>query len=60
LGATHVEKSTMDDATKANRLSAVGGSYVRMGKSNGKGGNGAEAPQACSILVPECESCQPL
>ncbi len=59
MGATHVEKSTMDDASKANRLSAVGGSYVSMGKSNGKGnGNGAEAPQACSILDPECESCQ--
>jgi hypothetical protein len=36
-----------------------------MGKSNGKGngadngkGNGSDAPQACSILDPECESCQ--
>ena len=60
MGATHVEKSTMDDATKANRLSAVGGNYVSVGKgkSNGKGGNGVANPAACSILDPECESCQ--
>jgi len=57
MGATHVEKSTMDDASKANRLSAVGGNYISMGKSNGKG-NGSEAPSACSVLDPECESCQ--
>ncbi|KAA6184110.1 ribonucleoside-diphosphate reductase subunit alpha [Thiohalocapsa marina] len=56
MGATHVEKSTMDDASKANRLSAVGGNYLSMDKarSNGSG----KAPQACSILDPECESCQ--
>ena len=59
MGATHVEKSTMDDASKANRLSAVGGSYVSLGKgkSNGKG-NGAAEPAACSVIDPECESCQ--
>ncbi len=57
MGATHVEKSTMADTGKANRLSAVGGSYPSAGKANG-GGNGAEAPAACSILDPECESCQ--
>jgi ribonucleoside-diphosphate reductase alpha chain len=54
MGATHVEKSTMADASKANRLSAVGGSYIST--DQGKG-NGA-APPACSILDPECESCQ--
>ncbi|MBV5336119.1 hypothetical protein JZU48_03800, partial [bacterium] len=27
MGATHVEKSTMADATAANRLRAVGGGY---------------------------------
>jgi ribonucleoside-diphosphate reductase alpha chain len=54
MGATHVEKSTMDDASKANRLSAVGGSYITLDKDKG---NGA-APKACSILEPECESCQ--
>jgi ribonucleoside-diphosphate reductase alpha chain len=59
MGATHVEKSTMDDASKANRLSAVGGNYVSLGKgkSNGKG-NGSAEPAACSVLDPECESCQ--
>jgi ribonucleoside-diphosphate reductase alpha chain len=59
MGATHVEKSTMDDASKANRLSAVGGNYVSLGKgkSNGKG-NGSAEPAACSVIDPECESCQ--
>ncbi|MBK1720162.1 ribonucleoside-diphosphate reductase subunit alpha [Thiocystis violacea] len=59
MGATHVEKSTMADASKANRLSAVGGNYISMdgGKVSGKG-NGAAAPSACSILDPECEACQ--
>jgi ribonucleoside-diphosphate reductase alpha chain len=60
LGATHVEKSTMADTSKANRLSAVGGSYVSPGKakSNG-GGRPPEAPaQACSAEDPGCESCQ--
>ena len=54
MGATHVEKSTMADATAANRLSAVGGSYnlLDKGKRNGA------PPQVCSILDPECESCQ--
>ncbi len=59
MGATHVEKSTMADASKANRLSAVGGSYISLdkGKGNGKA-NGSAAPKACSILDPECEACQ--
>ncbi len=59
MGATHVEKSTMDDASKANRLSAVGGSYISLDKGNGNGKvNGSAAPKACSILDPECEACQ--
>jgi len=60
MGATHVEKSTMDDASKANRLSAVGGNYISLGKTNGKGNGTATAaePKACAILDPECESCQ--
>ena len=53
MGATHVEKSTMDDSSKANQLSAVGGSYQAAG-GNGTG----EAPKACSILDPDCEACQ--
>jgi ribonucleoside-diphosphate reductase alpha chain len=60
MGATHVEKSTMDDDSKANRLSAVGGSYLSLEKTkpNGKGNGVAAAPAACSILDPECEACQ--
>jgi ribonucleoside-diphosphate reductase alpha chain len=58
MGATHVEKSTMADSSKANRLSAVGGSYPSAAKVKPNGGNGAAAPTACSILDPECESCQ--
>ncbi|MCG6859976.1 MAG: ribonucleoside-diphosphate reductase subunit alpha [Chromatiaceae bacterium] len=52
MGATHLEKSTMDDASKASRLNAVGGTYVA-----GKG-NGAGEAKACSILDPDCEACQ--
>lgn len=55
MGATHVEKSTLDDTGKANRLSAVGGNYLTMDKAKG---NGAAAPAACAILDPECEACQ--
>jgi ribonucleoside-diphosphate reductase alpha chain len=60
MGATHVEKSTMADASKANRLSAVGGAYQSPGKakSNGSGKPADPAPKACSIDDPECESCQ--
>jgi ribonucleoside-diphosphate reductase alpha chain len=58
MGATHVEKSTMDDASKANRLSAVGGSYISMDKGKSNGSGQSASPSACSILDPECESCQ--
>ncbi len=44
MGATHVEKSTMANAGRANKLNAVS--------------NAAEVPQACSILDPDCEACQ--
>ena len=51
MGATHVEKSTMDTA-RANKLNAV----------KTEEGTGAEAqstaPKACSILDPDCEACQ--
>ena len=46
MGATHVEKSTIADASRANRLNAVGMQPE------------AEAPKACSILDPDCEACQ--
>ena len=44
LGATHVEKSTVDNQTTT---SAVQSEAV-----------GSAAPKACSILDPECEACQ--
>jgi ribonucleoside-diphosphate reductase alpha chain len=42
MGATHVEKSTVEG--RESKLNAVS--------------NGSKAPQACSILDPECEACQ--
>jgi ribonucleoside-diphosphate reductase alpha chain len=54
MGATHVEKSTMDDSSRANQLSAVGGSYQALSTAD----TGSAAPQACSILDPDCEACQ--
>lgn len=54
MGASHVEKPSVADSTKANRLVAVGGSYIELDKGKG---NGA-APKACSILEPDRESCQ--
>ena len=56
MGATHVEKSTMDDHGKANKLSAVGGAY--QSSSALRTPADTEAPKACSILDPECEACQ--
>ena len=49
MGATHVEKSTMDDSSRANKLNAVGG---------GNGSAETAAPKVCSILDPDCEACQ--
>jgi len=49
MGATHVEKSTMDDSTKANKLNAVGGESALAADT---------ASKACSILDPDCEACQ--
>ena len=45
MGATHVEKSTVQG--RENKLNAV--------QSDS---NGSSAPQACSILDPDCEACQ--
>jgi ribonucleoside-diphosphate reductase alpha chain len=50
MGATHVEKSTMDDSSKANRLNAVGGGQA-IAADDG-------TPKVCSILDPDCEACQ--
>jgi len=51
MGATHVEKSTMADTSRANKLNAVSGAGAAPAAE-------PEAPQACSILDPECEACQ--
>ncbi len=58
LGATHVEKSTMADTGRANRLSAVGGNYLAMKEKANGNGSGSDEMKACSILDPECEACQ--
>jgi ribonucleoside-diphosphate reductase alpha chain len=52
MGATHVEKSTMDDSSRANKLNAVS-SYQGLSADGAAG-----APKACSILDPDCEACQ--
>jgi ribonucleoside-diphosphate reductase alpha chain len=49
LGATHVEKSTMDEAGRANKLNAVKVAALDAGSA---------APTVCSILDPDCEACQ--
>ena len=54
MGATHVEKSTMDDSSRVNQLSAVGGSYGAVSEVAVDNA----APKACSILDPDCEACQ--
>lgn len=51
IGATHVEKSTMQNHQES-KLNAVQSEHTQ---SNG---NGSAAPSACSILDPECEACQ--
>ncbi|MBK1649340.1 ribonucleoside-diphosphate reductase subunit alpha [Rhabdochromatium marinum] len=62
MGATHVEKSTMSDSGRANQLSAVGGSYQSLNPSKSKTTDTSTSPpntpNACSILDPDCESCQ--
>ncbi len=47
MGATHVEKSTMD-SSRSTGLNAVGNEPAPA----------PEAPKACSILDPDCEACQ--
>jgi len=51
MGATHVEKSTMDNS-RATRLNAVQNSKLA------EAATGTGAPKACSILDPDCEACQ--
>ena len=49
MGATHVEKSTMDTG-RESKLNAV--------KNTAQEAAGSTAPKACSILDPDCEACQ--
>jgi ribonucleoside-diphosphate reductase alpha chain len=60
LGATHMEKSTAD-GSRGGKTTVVGtydGDALKPGnKGNGNGAKSA-APQACSILDPDCEACQ--
>lgn len=72
IGATHVEKSTMDNsASKLNAVKMGGnGAHHTAPTKSSKGKNGhnnayesintdhADAPQACSLLDPDCEACQ--
>ena len=49
MGATHVEKSTMQNHQEG-KLNAV--------QSDGSQVNNSSAPSACSILDPDCDACQ--
>ncbi len=49
MGATHVEKSTMD--TRGSGLNAVESAPMEAAAD-------VQAPKACSILDPDCEACQ--
>ena len=51
MGATHVEKSTVD-SSRGSGLNAVSNN------SENAAAKGPEAPKACSILDPDCEACQ--
>ncbi len=48
MGATHVEKSTMD-VERASKLNAVKNTTEEAASA---------APKACSVLDPDCEACQ--
>ncbi len=50
MGATHVEKSTMENHQEG-KLNAVQ-------QSEAIQANGSSAPSACSLLDPDCEACQ--
>lgn len=58
MGATHVEKSTMD-ANRASGLNAVSNIETSNADSiEAKPAGGSTAPSACSILDPDCDACQ--
>ncbi|MES9928569.1 MAG: hypothetical protein ABW158_10685, partial [Candidatus Thiodiazotropha sp. 6PDIVS] len=45
IGATGAEKTSVQQGSNSGAVDLVGG-------------NGGEAPKACSILDPDCEACQ--
>jgi len=55
MGATHVEKSTMD-ASRGTGLNAV--SSGASASAATPEAPGSTAPKACSILDPDCDACQ--
>ena len=52
MGATHVEKSTVD-ASRGSGLNAVSNADATAASAPGP-----QAPKACSILDPDCDACQ--
>ncbi len=52
MGATHVEKSTMD-SSRSSALNAVQNTT-----ESASAAPGSQAPKACSILDPDCDACQ--
>ena len=52
MGATHVEKSTMD-SSRSSALNAVQNTT-----DSASAVTGSQAPKACSILDPDCDACQ--
>jgi ribonucleoside-diphosphate reductase alpha chain len=57
MGATHVEKSTMD-SSRSTGLNAVKNSASAGSEALGSNVPSSNAPKACSILDPDCEACQ--
>jgi len=59
MGATHVEKSTMDSSRNSG-LNAVGNATETAAEQSEAGSTapGSSAPKACSILDPDCDACQ--
>ncbi len=62
MGATHVEKSTMDSSRNSG-LNAVGNTTEMAAETTasaapGSAAPGSAAPNACSILDPDCDACQ--
>ena len=55
MGATHVEKSTVD-SSRGSGLNAV--SNVTDSTASTAAAPGSQAPNACSILDPDCDACQ--